>query len=196
MARRPRDHKPLKERARNLFRNQFTCACCPGKTFRGHRALNAHHLARHGGYWAGQKARGTGRKIGKAADAARRHARGWQEAYGLLDHRGKATAKARSRPDAPVRRIRDLRDRHRHGRDADRTDRTAGRHERRATRSDARADRHAAHAAAHKLAGRPAQARAADARATRHRDLAATRRSQVADTRMAHHQRWPERTRT
>jgi hypothetical protein len=191
-----RDRKPLKDRARGLFRNQFTCACCPGKVFRGYRALNAHHLSRHGGYWAGQKARVAGRKIGKAADLARRHARGWQEAHGLLDHRGKATARMRSRPDGPVRKISDLRARHRHGQDADRTDRHADRHEGRAQRSDARADRHAGRAAAHKLAGRPEQAAAADARATAHRDRAAGCRGRVADTRMAHHQRWPERTRT
>ena len=139
-----RDRKPLKERARGMFRHQFTCACCPGKTFRGHRALNAHHLSRHGGYWAGQKARVAGRKIGKTADLARRHARGWQEAHGLLDHRGKATARMRSRPAGNVRHIRDLRARHRHGLDADRTDRRAtlphhaerpGRQERLAARS-------------------------------------------------------------
>jgi hypothetical protein len=190
-----RDRKPLRERARNMFRNQFTCACCPGKVFRGHRALNAHHLARHGGYWAGQKARGTGRKIGRQADLMRRVARGWQESHGLLDHRGRNTAKMRSRPDRPVRRIRDLRDRDRHGRDADRTDKLASRLERRATRSGARADRHASRAARHKLAGRKTQARAADARATRLRDRATASRGRVADTRMGHHQRWPERPR-
>lgn len=196
MAGQTRSHRTLRERARGLFRDQFTCACCPGKTFRGHRALNAHHLSRHGGYWAGQKARVAGRKIGKQADAMRRHARGWQEACGLLDHRGKATARMRSRPDGQVRRIRDLRARHRHGKDADRTDRAAGFLERRANRSDSRADRHAARAARHKLAGRPEQARAADTRATAHRSRAASHRGRVADTRMAHHQRWPERTRT
>jgi hypothetical protein len=189
-----RERKPLKERARGLFRNQFTCACSPGKTFRGHRALNAHHLSRHGGYWAGQKARGTGRKIGKAADGARRHARGWQEAHGLLDHRGKATPKARSRPDAPVRRIRDLRDRHRHGKDSDRTDQRAARHERHAARSDARAERATAFAARLKRTRLKAVAQRADARVPVHRARAAAHRGRVADTRMAHHQRWPERT--
>jgi hypothetical protein len=188
--------KPLRERARGLFRNQFTCACCPGKTFRGHRALNAHHLSRHGGYWAGQKARVAGRKIGKQADLMRRHARGWQEAHGLLDHRGKNTARMRSRPDGQVRKISDLRTRHRHGQHADRTDKRAGRFEGRATRSDGRADRHARRAAEHKLAGRADRARAADARATAHRGRAAAHRGRVADTRMAHHQRYPERTRS
>jgi hypothetical protein len=188
--------KPLRERARALFRSQFTCGCSPGKTFRGHRALNAHHLSRHGGYWAGQKARVAGRKIGKQADLMRRHARGWQEAHGLLDHRGKATARMRSRPAGDVRRIRDLRARHRHGRDYDRTDRTAGRYEGRSARSDSRADRHAARAARHKLAGRADRARAADTRAAHHRGRAAASRARVADARMAHHQRFPERTRT
>ena len=191
-----RDRKPLKDRARGLFRNQFTCACCPGKTFRGHRALNAHHLSRHGGYWAGQKARSAGRKIGKQADLMRRHARGWQEAHGLLDHRGRKTGKARSRPDQPVRRIRDLRDRDRHGQDADWTDRRVTRYEGRAGRSDARAARHNERAARHKNAGRLERARRADTRATRHAGRAAARREQAIDKRMAHHQRWPERTRT
>ena len=194
MAAQPRSRKPLSERARGMFRHQFTCSCSPGRHFRGYREMNAHHLARHGGYWAGQKARVAGRKIGKQADAMRRHARGWQEAHGLLDHRGKATAKMRSRPDGQVRKISDLRQRHRHGRDSDRTDTRATRHENRARRSDARADRHSGRAARHKLAGRAEQARAADTRATTHRDRAATRRTRVADTRMAHHQRWPERT--
>ena len=191
-----RDRKPLKERARGMFRHQFTCACSPGKVFRGHRAMNAHHLSRHGGYWAGQKARVAGRKIGKTADLARRHARGWQEAHGLLDHRGKATAKARSRPDGNVRRIRDLRARYRHGRDSDRTDKTAGRFERRADRRDGRARYHDERTARHKNAGRAEQARKADARAVAHRERAAAHRERVADERMAHHQRWPERTRT
>jgi len=191
-----RDRKPLKARARGLFRNQFTCACCPGKTFRGHRALNAHHLSRHGGYWAGQKARSAGRKIGKAQDELRKHARGWQESHGWLNHRGKATAKLRSRPDGPVRRIRDLRVRDRHGRDSDRTDKTAGRLERRADRADARARRHDEHAARHKNVGRTEQARNADARAAAHRNRAAAHRTRIGETVMANRQRWPERTRT
>ncbi len=192
-----RDRKPLKDRARGLFRNQFTCACCPGKTFRGHRALNAHHLSRHGGYWAGQKARSAGRKIGKAADQARRHARGWQEAHGLLDHRGKNTAKMRSRPEVRGRAsVRQLRQAHLHGRDSDRTDQRAARHERHAARSDARAERAAAFAARLKRTRLKTVAQRADARVPHHRGRAATHRGRVADTRMAHHQRWPERTRT
>jgi len=189
-----RDRKPLKARARGLFRNQFTCACCPGKTFRGHRALNAHHLSRHGGYWAGQKARSAGRKIGKAQDELRKHARGWQESHGWLNHRGKATAKLRSRPDGPVRRIKDLRDRDRHGRDSDRTDQRADRYERRADRRDGRARRHDERATRLKNDGRTEKARKPEERAAAHRERAAAHRERVADERMAHHQRWPERT--
>lgn len=187
--------KPLRERLKDIGRHRFTCACCPGRNFRGYRELNAHHLARHGGYWGGQKARVAGRKIGKQADAMRRHARGWRESHGLIDHQGRTTAKGRSRPDNPVRKMRDLRDRHRHGRDSDRTDKRATRHEKRATRSDARADRHSGRAARHKLAGRTGKARASDSRATAHRSRAAGHRSRVADTRITHHQKWPERTR-
>lgn len=116
----------LKDQARKARRNlrdmlaggRFTCACCPGKEFRGHRALNAHHLARHGSYWAGDKAKKTGRKIGKAADAARRHARAWREAAGLADRDGNRTHASRSRPELSGRlRLRDLRRAHRHDRD-------------------------------------------------------------------------------
>jgi len=188
-----RDRKPLKDRARALFRHQFTCACSPGKTFRGHRALNAHHLSRHGGYWAGQKGRVAGRKIGKQADLMRRHARGWQEAHGLLDHRGKATAKMRSRPGGDVRRIRDLRARHRHGRDYDRTDRHVQGHERAAARSEARAGWAAAAAARLKKTRLTRVAQRVDARGAVHRNRAAGHQQRAAGARMAHHQRWPER---
>ena len=196
MAAQARSRKPLTERLRDIGRSRFTCGCCPGRQFRGYRALNAHHLARHGGYWAGQKARQAGRKMSKQADAMRRHARGWRESHGLIDHQGRTTAKGRSRPNQPVRKIRDLRQRTRHGQDSDRTDKRANRHERRADRHDARADNHAGRAARHKLAGRPDRARAADARSAKRRTRAATSRQRVADQRMAHHQRWPERTRT
>ena len=129
---------------------RFTCACCPGKQFRGHRALNAHHLARHGGYWAGQKARVAGRKIGKAQDAARRHARGWRHAAGLLDHMGNRTDRGRSRPELRGRlTVADLRRAHHHDRDherADKHDRRAARHRARGNEEKAagRADRAAA----------------------------------------------------
>ena len=127
-----------------LSGGRFTCACCPGKEFRGHRALNAHHLARHGSYWAGDKARKTGRKIGKATDAARKHARAWREASGLADRNGNRTHASRTRPELSGRlRLRDLRRAHRHDRDhrkaADRdqrADRAA------ASGSQGRADRH------------------------------------------------------
>ena len=130
-------------KARNAFRSRFTCACCPGKEFRGHKALNAHHLARHGGYWGGAKAQGMGRKIGKEADAMRKHARGWLEAHGHVDRMGRRTARARSRPQAPGRghmSLRTLRAQARHGRDHDKADALAGRAQRAAGRG--RADRH------------------------------------------------------
>lgn len=123
---------------------RFTCACCPGKTFRGHKALNAHHLARHGNYWAGQNAKKIGRKIGKEADAVRKHARGWLEAHGHVDRFGHRTDKARSRPEAPVRghlTWHQLREMHRHGRDHDRAERHEGKAERTAS-PDRRIDRH------------------------------------------------------
>ena len=127
MAAPSRPDRTLKDRARGMFRTQFTCACCPGRTFHGYRAMNAHHMARHGSYWAGDKARRTGRKIGKTADAMRKHARGYREAYGHIDRLGRATGKGRSRPDGPVRRISDLRARHRHDRDHERAARRDGR---------------------------------------------------------------------
>lgn len=117
------DRKPLRERARDTTRHlfgggRFTCSCSPGKEFRGHRAMNAHHMARHGGYWAGDKARKTGRKIGRQADAMRKHARGFREAYGHIDRYGRLTAKARSRPELRGRVTRgQLRQAHRHDRD-------------------------------------------------------------------------------
>lgn len=128
--------------ARGAFRTQFTCACCPGKTFRGHRAMNAHHLARHGNYWAGGKARAMGRKMGKAQDAARKHARGWLEAAGLRDRNGKTTDRARSRPQVRGKAgVRDLRQLHRHDRDHERAE---GHHRKadRARTPEKRADRH------------------------------------------------------
>ena len=194
MASRPR--KPLSERLKNIGRHRFTCACSPGKHFRGYRALNAHHLSRHGGYWAGQKARVAGRKIGKQADLMRRHARGWQEAHGLLDHRGKATAKMRSRPSGPVRNMSHLRARHRHGKDSDRTDKQVTRAEGRAARSGNRADRHERLAAWLKQHGHTRATQAAAGRAATHRERAAGHQQSGIDTRMGHHQRWPERTRT
>jgi hypothetical protein len=137
--------KPLKDRGRQAWHDlmnggRFTCGCCPGRQFRGTRALNAHHAARHAGRWAGKQARAAARRMGKDVDAARRHARGWLEAAGLRDHRGRRTDRARSRPElrGKVTR-RQLRELHRHDRD----------HERAAAR-DRRADRAGARAAAHR----------------------------------------------
>ena len=115
----------VKNRGRHIY---------DGKTFRSIRQLNAYHLARNGGYWAGQKARVAGRKIGKTRDMARRHARGHREAAGLIDHMGRRTPRGESRPELRgLIRIRELRQTHRHDRD----------HEKALTR-ERRADRHEA----------------------------------------------------
>jgi hypothetical protein len=119
---------------------RFTCACCPDRVFRGHKALNAHHLARHGGYWGGKAGRAMARKVGKDVDAARRHARGWLEAHGHVDRLGRRTGRARSRPQAPARghlSLRQMRQMARHGRDHDEADR----HDLRAARAAARGNR-------------------------------------------------------
>ena len=105
-----------------------------GKFFRSVRELNAYHLRHYGGYWAGQKARVAGRKIGKTLDAARRHARGHREAAGLIDHMGRRTPRGESRPELRGRlSFRQMREAHRHDRD----------HEKALTR-ERRADRHEA----------------------------------------------------
>ena len=195
MARRPR--RTLKDRWRDTINGRrFHCDDC-NRSFGGYRAMNAHHLARHASRWTSAKARKTARDMGKAWDAARKHARGWREAAGLTDPRGNRTAKGRARPEARTRtRLRDLRQMHRHDRDADRTDQRAGRLERRAGRSTARADHHASRADAAKTRGHATRAARRQARSARHQERAATHRNRVADERMAHHQRWPERTRT
>ena len=194
MARRPRDHKPLKERARGLFRTQFKCC---GRTWHTSRQWNAHHIAYHSGMWMSKKARAAERAMGKQLSNARRHAMGHLRAAGLRDHRGQLTAKARARPELRGRvSVRQLRRADRHDRESDRTDQRAARHERNAARSDARAERAAAFAARLKQTRLKAVAQRADARVPHHRNRAATYRGRVADTRMAHHQRWPERTRT
>lgn len=141
----------LRSLPRDIIHGRFTCSCCPGKEFRGVRALNAHHLARHGNYWGGKAARATGRKMGKAQDAARRHARGWREASGLIDNRGRTTDRGRSRPDHQGRlSLRHLREKHRHDRDHERADG----HARKAAARQARADRHGARAEAREARGR------------------------------------------
>jgi hypothetical protein len=172
----PAEPPSLLTRSRRLWddvaHGRFTCSCCPGKEFRSVRAWNANHLARHGVYWGSKAAGTTGRKMGKAQDAARRHARGWREAAGLSrtarvpirDEDGKdtgrtrqvsvPTGRARSRPALRgVVRIRELRRVHRHDRDHERADS----HERRAVRHMARGNHEAVLkrvAAANRLRGR------------------------------------------
>ena len=115
MAARTRDHKPLKERARRLFRSRFHCSGC-NRDCRGHRALNAHHLADHSrpcgrarkpasqpGGWASKP---TGRAVTPC---------GWLGAAGLRDPRGKLTAEAGpARSSAATSSVRDLRQASRH----------------------------------------------------------------------------------
>ena len=118
---------------------RFTCSCCPDKVFRGHKALNAHHLARHGNYWGGKAGKAMARKVGKDYDRARRHARGWLEAHGHVDRMGRRTGRAQSRPELRgTVRIRDLRAARRHGRDHDKADGAVRKHTARAGRHDAR----------------------------------------------------------
>ncbi len=193
MARRPR--KPLKQRWQE-FRKPIACNCGCGKRWSRDqsRLANAHFLAHYGRYWAGQKGKSMGRKIGKETDRLRRMGRAGWHAYGLRDGQGKTTARAQSRPNGQVRKISDLRARHRHGQDSDRADQRAARHERNAARSDARADRAAAVAGRLKQTRLKGLAQRAHTRAATHREHAAGHRARVADTRMAHHQRWPVRT--
>jgi hypothetical protein len=127
------------ERRRGLVRQfthggRFHCAGC-NRDFRGHRAMNAHHMAVHAGRWSSAKARKAARAMGKETDRMRRHARGWLEAAGLRDPRGRLTEKARSRPQVRgMTTLREMRMLHRHDRDHDR----AGRLGRRADRARGR----------------------------------------------------------
>ncbi len=195
-----RERKPLSERRRGIFRTQFRCC---GKTMHSNRAQKTHHFAFHSGLWASDKARKAGRRMGKEVDRMRRVGYGGLVAAGLRTPpargapNGHPTAKARARPELRGRvSVRQLRRAERHDRDSGRTDQRAARHERNATRSDARAERAAAFAARLKQTRLKTVARRADARVPHHRNRAATHRGRVAETRMAHHQRYPERTRT
>jgi len=160
-----------------------------GKLFRSARHLNAYHLARDGGYWAGDRARKVARKMGKQADAARKFARGTREAHGLIDHMGHRTARGRSRP-VPERGTvltgRHLGELHRHHRDHDRaakSDRKAHAREARAADREAQADRHEA-------AGRTRAAARHRAAAAAHREQADGHRASAQERR----DRWPART--
>lgn len=192
----------------DMFRTKYSCC---GRTWHDGRLAAAHHYAAHSGYWAGDKARKTYRKMNKDLDRIRRMARGGKEAFGLTDRLGRATSKGRARPLLPRGRpvdrkgrptghterrptIRDLRNQHRHGRDSDRTDRTATRLEDRARRADSLADRNTARA--DRLKGTPLARLAPrlEDRSATHRGRAAVHRTNVGNVRMRHHQMWPERT--
>jgi hypothetical protein len=84
-------------KARDRLTRPYTCNC--GWHGRTYRAMNAHHLARHGNYWGGKAGKAMGRKVGKVQDAARRHARGWREAHGHIDRLGRPTPHGRGRPE-------------------------------------------------------------------------------------------------
>jgi hypothetical protein len=167
-----RIRKPRRHTLTSLRGARFHCAGC-NADFRGYRAMNAHHLAKHASRWTSKSARAAGRKMGKETDNLRRHALGWLEAAGLRewkkvpvrDKQGKPverngkpvtrevpvlTDRARSRPQADGRPVRQhLRQLHRHDRHherADGHDRKAQRH--RAKGRDAKADAREARARA------------------------------------------------
>lgn len=140
----------VRKRARNLRAHaahggRFTCSCCPGKVFRGWRALNAHHLAVH--Y---RQARAGRNGLPKAKRQAWLHARGHREAAGLVDKDGRMTDRGRTRPGVGGRvTLRELRavSRHdRHHERADGLDRKAAAGPGRVARVLRRPDRSAAHA--------------------------------------------------
>ena len=137
----------LTHRLREQLRDRttvFTCGCTPGREFRGHRAYNVHHHARHGAYWGGKAGKAAGRKMGKGMDTARRYARARLEEHGLVDRTGRRTDRWRTRPEVSGRvGVRTLRQAARHQRDHDRADW----HRDRAAARDATAARHKARAA-------------------------------------------------
>ena len=68
-----KEHRTLKDRARGMFRTEFTCC---GRTMHGNLAQKAHQASYHSGMWASKKARAAARSMGKEWDKARRHAMG------------------------------------------------------------------------------------------------------------------------
>jgi hypothetical protein len=168
---------------------RFTCSCggksCPGN-FRSSRALKAHAAKVTGQRWMSAKARAVEKKMGKVWSDARRHARGWKEAAGLTDPRGRATAKGRSRPPVSGRvKLGDLRQAHRH----DRHHEKAAARDHKATQHKDRAARHQGKAEARtgqgKTAGRHGRRQERhETRAQRHQDKAQSLRG-----------RWPEQPR-
>jgi len=184
------------------------CSGC-GQEFRYLRAHKAHAAAHHMGRWSSAAARKAARGMGKAQDAARRHAMGWLEAAGLREWRkvpvrdkdGNARTRKDGTPitrDVPVRTGRDrsrpqlrgrvtraqLRDAHRHDRGherADGHDGHAARHTAHAGTLSGRAKEHAA--AGNRIRAALGKGRAAlhEGRAALHTERASTRRER-ADT--------------
>lgn len=111
--------------ARDL-RNRFThggsfhCAGC-NRDFRNQTQFNAHsyrHMRQQDRALRGRQ-KGRGRKSGPSAPRGSRateHAHDTLRGAGLRDEEGKRTTIARARPDEPVRRARDLKDRARYDR--------------------------------------------------------------------------------
>jgi len=131
-------------KARERLTRPYTCNC--GWHGRTYRSMNAHHLGRHGGYWGGRAGKAMGRKVGKVQDAARRHARGWQESHGLVDRMGRSTHKGRTREQVrggPREATRGLRQAHKFDRDHHRAEKRERKAETAAARGrHARAARH------------------------------------------------------
>ena len=183
----PSRARRLAHNVRARTRSSFHCTGC-NRDFRGHRAWNAHHAAKHAGRWASASARKAARSMGKDADNARRHALGWLEAAGLREWRkvpftgrdGKErtrqvpvrTDRAKARPELRGRvRARDLRVAQKHDDGHER----AKRHDGHATRHESLADGHAALTAAHVSEGHRLRGRVHQTQSGFHRGLAGIR---------------------
>ena len=203
MAEQASTRRRLAASIRARTRSSFHCSGC-SRDFRGHRAWNAHHAAKHAGRWASASARKAARSMGKDADNARRHALGWLEAAGLREWRkvpfkgrdGKErtrqvpvlTDRARARPELRGRlRGRDLRVAKNHDAGHERAKRNDGH----ATRHGSLADGHAAIADGHADEGHRLRGRVHQTQADLHRGLALIRGQRAehhrdrADTRAA-----------
>ena len=168
---------------------RYTCSCggktCPG-SFRSLRAQKAHAAKIEIGRWNSKAAKAAKRAMGKVQDEARAAARGMRVAAGLVDIRGKRTAKGKSRPALSGQvKIRDLRNVDRHDRHHERADE----HDRKADAREARAARHKG-----KAESRTAQGKSPGRhgkRQARHEGRAQKHRAEAQGLR----DRWPEQSR-
>ena len=168
---------------------RYTCSCgaksCPG-SFRSLRQQKAHAAKIEIGRWNSKAAKAAGRAMGKVQDEARRAARGMRVAAGLVDMRGKRTAKGKSRPALSGQvKIKDLRNVDRHDRHHERADG----HDRKAAGREARAGRHKGKAEARTERGKSPGRHGR--RQARHETRAATHRAKAQVLR----DRWPEQSR-